>query len=112
MADANSTELMVWTQPGGANIGGINGVPSLGSVTLSGITYDIHKYNNNFIIYLMRNYQTSGTVNLLEIMNNMISRGYIPSTSTLGAIDYGVEVCNTNSVNAKFEVNNFSIIDN
>ena len=111
VASNGSTELMIWTQARGTQVTGINGYPSMGSVTLSGITYDIHK-SGSYIAYVMRTPQQSGTVNILEMFDDLISHGWIPSTSTLGAIDYGVEVCNTNSTDAKFEVNNFSLTTN
>jgi hypothetical protein len=111
VASSGSTELMIWTQARGLQVSGINGYPSMGNVTLSGISYDIHK-SGSYIAYVMHTPQQSGDVNILEIFNNLISRGWIPSTSTLGAIDYGVEVCNTNSTDAKFEVNNFSLTTN
>jgi hypothetical protein len=111
IARSGSTELMIWTQPGGVNVGGINSFPSMGSVTLSGITYDIKLLNGNIYFYAMRTHRNSGTVNILEILNHMMSKGWIPSNSTLGAIDYGVEVNNTNSTTTRFELNNFSITD-
>jgi hypothetical protein len=43
--------------------------------------------------------------------NHIISKGWIPSTSPLGAIDYGVELVSTNTMNATFHVNNFSLDD-
>ncbi|MDF2461526.1 MAG: hypothetical protein K0S68_929 [Candidatus Saccharibacteria bacterium] len=111
IARSGSTELMIWTQPGGVNIGGYKSFPSVGSVTLSGITYDIKLLNGNIYFYVMRTFQNSGTVNILEILNHMMSKGWIPTSSTLGAIDYGVEVNNTNSTTTRFELNNFSITD-
>jgi hypothetical protein len=52
---------------------------------------------------------TAGTLELLSFFNYIIGRGWIPSTSTLGAIDYGVELVSTDSKDATFEVNAFSL---
>jgi hypothetical protein len=49
-------------------------------------------------------------LNLIEIIKDAISRGYVPSNATLASIQYGVEACNTNSVDTTFEVNDFSVI--
>ena len=100
-------ELMVWTQSNGKQAH-VPGIATVATTTLSGITYNIHK-SGTYIAYDMPTTMTSGNINILEIIKDMQSRGYISSTATLTAIDYGVEVCNTNSVNTKFEVNNFGI---
>jgi hypothetical protein len=103
-------ELMIWTQSAGRQAH-VPGIPQVATVTLSGQQYNIHK-SGTYIAYDMPQTRTSGNINILEIINDMKSRGYISSSATLTAIDYGVEVCDTGGVNAKFEFNNFSITTN
>lgn len=105
-----NVELMIWTQSAGRQAH-VPGVPVVATVTLSGITYDIHK-SGSYIAYDMKTTKTSGTLNLLEIMNDMKARGYISTSATLSSIQYGVEVCDTSAINTKFEVNNFSVNTN
>jgi hypothetical protein len=103
-------ELMVWTQSAGRQAH-VPGIPTVATVTLSGITYNIHK-SGGYIAYDMQTTRNSGTVNLLEIMKDMVARGYITSSATVGQIDYGVEVCDTGGVSTKFALNNFSLTSN
>ncbi|HSW79879.1 MAG TPA: hypothetical protein VLG47_03820 [Candidatus Saccharimonadales bacterium] len=103
-------ELMIWTQSNGKQAH----VPCCSltaSTTIDGINYGIHK-SGGYIAYDMPTTMTSGTLNIKHILNDMVSRGYITNSATLAQIDYGVETCNTNSVNTRFDVNNFSVTTN
>jgi hypothetical protein len=51
-------------------------------------------------------------VNLLAFFNYVIAKGWIPSTSTLGAVDYGVELVSTGGTDAVFAVTDFSLTAN
>jgi hypothetical protein len=108
--NGQSTELMVWTQSAGRQAH-VPGIPVVGSAAIGGVTYTIHK-SGGYIAYDMPSATSSGTVNLLAIMKDAISRGLMSGTSTVGQIDYGVEVCDTGSVNTKFSVNAFSLTAN
>ena len=106
VASSGSTEVMIWTD-------NFNQVPS-GSVqetvTFDGQTYQVYKSDNGgYIAFVETTNVTSGTVNLLEFFNHLIAEGWIPSTSTLGAVDYGVELVSTNGMDATFTVDGFSL---
>lgn len=104
VATDGSTEVMIWTD-------NYNQTPSgttQGTVTYDGQTYTIWK-SGSYIAFVDNTNVTSGTVNILDFYNYIISKGWIPSTSTVGQIDYGIEVCSTNNAPATFAVNNFSI---
>jgi hypothetical protein len=106
VASSGSTEVMIWTD-------NFNQVPS-GSlqetVTFDGQSYQVYKNETgSYIAFVETTNVTSGTVNLLEIFNHIIAKGWIPSTSTLGAIDYGVELVSTNGADATFALNDFSL---
>lgn len=105
-----ATELMIWTHSSGRQAH-VPGIPQVGTVTLSGITYNIHK-SGSYIAYDMPTARDSGTINIKEVINDMISRGYITSGSTLSSIQYGVEVCDVGGVNTNFVFNNFSVTAN
>jgi hypothetical protein len=95
---------MIWTD-------NFNQVPS-GSgqetVAFDGQSYKVYK-NGGYIAFVESNNVTSGTLDLLTFFNHIIAKGWIPSTSTLGAIDYGVELVSTNGMDATFVVNDFSL---
>jgi hypothetical protein len=98
---------MIWTD----NYNQVPSGSSVETVMLDGQSYDVHK-SGSYIAFVETTNVTSGTVNLLSFFNHIISKGWIPSTSTLGAIDYGVELVSTNSMNATFQVNDFSLTTN
>jgi len=107
VASNGSTEVMIWTD-------NFNQVPS-GSVqetvTFDGRSYKVYK-SGSYIAFVDTSNVTAGTLNLLTFFNHIISKGWIPSTSTLGAIDYGVELVSTNGMDATFVVNDFSLTTN
>jgi hypothetical protein len=107
VASSGSTEVMIWTD-------NFNQVPS-GSlqetVTVGGQSYKVYK-SGSYIAFVAANNVTSGTIDLLAVFNHVISKGWIPTTSTLGAIDYGVELVSTNAMDATFAVTGFSLTTN
>jgi hypothetical protein len=104
VASNGSTEVMIWTD-------NFKQVPS-GSVqetiTLDGQSYQVWK-SGSYIAFVETTNVTSGTLNLLSFFNHLIAKGWIPSTSTLGAIDYGVELVSTDGTDATFAVTGFSL---
>jgi hypothetical protein len=104
VASGGSTEVMIWTD-------NFNQVPS-GSVqetvTFDGQSYQVYK-SGSYIAFVDTTNVTSGTVNLLAFFNHIIAKGWIPAASTLGAIDYGVELVSTNGMEATFVVSGFSL---
>ena len=107
LADSNSTEVMIWTYNNGQ---APNGSLS-GSFTEAGRTYDVY-YSSppyQYIAFVSRSNNLSGTVNLLGFLNYVISRGWMPRSSTLYQICNGVELVSTNSRPEKFTINDFSI---
>jgi hypothetical protein len=107
IASSGSTEVMIWTD-------NYNQVPSGSSqetVSFDGQSYNVYKAGS-YIAFVDTNNVTSGTVNLLSFFNHIIAKGWIPSNSTVGAIDYGVELVSTNGADATFAVNDFSLTTN
>ena len=107
IAGTGSTEVMIWTD-------NFNQVPSGSiqeSVTFDGESYKVYK-SGSYIAFVETANVTSGTVNLLALFNHIIAKGWIPSTSTLGAIDYGVELVSTSDMDATFIVSDFSLTAN
>jgi hypothetical protein len=68
--------------------------------------------NGSYIAFVEVTNVTSGTVDLKAFFDHIVANGWIPSNSTLGAIDYGVEIVSTDSTDATFEVNDFSLTTN
>src|SRR5579862_5385794 len=107
LADSSSTEVMIWTYNNGQTPGG-----SLsGSFTDAGHTYAVYHSSppHQYIAFVDRSNHLSGRVNLLDFFNYVISRGWMPRSSTLYQICHGVELVSTNSRPEKFTISNFAI---
>ena len=111
VATSGSTEVMIWTQALGKQASAINSYQSIGTTTIDGVTYNVHKNGNGYIALQAVPYNTSGTVDIKAVFNYLISKNIFPASSTLGAIDYGVEVAGTNG-SETFKFTNFSITAN
>jgi hypothetical protein len=62
-----------------------------------------------YIAFVDQHNNPSGDVNLLDFFNYVISRGWMPCSSTLYQICNSVELALTNSRSEKFTINNFFI---
>ncbi len=83
------------------------------SVSLGGRTYDVWwNSSTGYIVFYANNTFTSGTVDILQIFNYAIQQAWLPSTSTLGQINLGVEVCSTGGQDATWYFNDFSVTTN
>jgi hypothetical protein len=107
VATSTSTEVMIWTD----NYNQVPSGSSLETVTFNGESYKVYK-SGSYIAFVETTNVTSGTVNLLSFFNHIIAKGWIPSASTVGAIDYGIEIVSTNGTDATFQLNNFSLTTN
>jgi hypothetical protein len=107
LADSGSTEVMIWTYNDGRTPAGS---PS-GSFTDAGHTYDVYRSPPpyQYIAFVDRRNNLSGHVSLLDFFNYVISKGWMPSSSTLYQICNGVELVSTNSRSEKFTINDFSV---
>jgi hypothetical protein len=106
VANSTSNEVMIWNE----NHGQVPAGSPLATVTFDGKSYTAWTTSNNsYIAFVANSNFTSGTVNLLEFYDWLIDKGWISPTSVVDQIDYGVEVCSTNSTPATFDFTNFSI---
>jgi len=104
VASNGSTEVMIWTD-------NFNQVPSgtvQETVTFGGQSYRVYR-SGSYIAFVETANATAGSLNLLDFFNHIIAKGWIPSTSTLSAVDYGVELVSTNGADATFTVSDFSL---
>ena len=109
VATTGSTEFMIWTE----NYNQLPAGSRVATVTLGGRTYNVWKTSNNgYIAFIPTVVFTSGTVDILEIFKWTMSKGWLPSNSTLGQLDFGVEIVSTNGTNATFKFTDFSITTN
>jgi hypothetical protein len=109
VASSGSTEIMIWTE----NFNQVPAGDQVATVSLGGRTYKVWKTSDSqYIALVPTSVVTSGSINLLEIFKWLMSKGWLPDNSTVGQIDYGVEIVSTGGRNATFSFTDFSITDN
>ena len=110
-----TTEVMIWME-------NHMQVP-LGSVvppemTFGGQAYDVYRYTSSsdggvqVISLLSTATQTSGSVDLKEILDSIVSKGWIEENATINQIGYGVEICSTEDQAETFYFTDFSVTMN
>ena len=103
VATESSTEIMVWTDTRGAE----PGVRRRGTFTSDGVRYAVYR-GGRYIAFLGPD-RAAGRVALLEFFRYAVARGWLRSDSTIGQIDYGVEIRSTNGRPLDFAVTDFSL---
>jgi hypothetical protein len=106
--NGSAIEVMVWTYTNG-NVGPLGS--SIGNLTLDGNTWTVYVGNNgsNPVYSFKRtSNETSGSVNILDILKWMQNtKGYV-SNPTLSTIQYGFEISGTGNVQQNFTINSYS----
>ncbi|MGA7832049.1 MAG: RICIN domain-containing protein, partial [Terracidiphilus sp.] len=107
-------EVMVWEQwnwngpiASSYNCGG--SCPFATNVSIDGVTYNVYQGNtgHNVVSFLRTSQASSGTVNLLDLMNWLGNQGKLIS-KTFSSADFGFEITVTNG-SQTFTVNSYSL---
>lgn len=107
-------EVMIWTQNRGQTPAGTvvaTGLTFPGSYTG---TWDLWATSANGYLALVPSGGqaiTDGWIGLRAVLDYLIAQGRVPADSTLGQIDFGVEVVDTGGAPATFRLTGFSITD-
>jgi len=106
--NGSGIEIMVWTYVSG-NVGPLGS--AVGTVSLDGNTWTLYAGNNGSnptYSFVRSANETSGTVNLLNLLKYLENtKGYF-SNPTLSTIQYGWEISGTNNTQENFTINNYS----
>ena len=116
--NGNVDEVMVWEQWKGngpiassynCNQLGVSGCPFATNVSIDGVTYDVFQGNtgHNVVSFLRTSQASSGSVNLLDLMNWLANEGKLES-KTFSTADFGFEITKTNG-SQTFTVNSYSL---
>jgi len=106
IASPGCTEIMIWNE----NFNQVPGGSYVQDVIFGGRTYKVYKTSNSgYIAFVATANFTSGAMDLLEIMNWTIAKGWLSAKSTLNQICFGVEIVSTDDADAKFQISTFSI---
>jgi hypothetical protein len=109
--DQQAILVMVWVDSYGRTPSGT----LLTQTTLGGRTYEVRSTKTGTptkITLASTTTFTSGTVDLLEILQFAITQNLVPATATLGQIELGVEIASTGGQDATFDFNGVSILTN
>ncbi len=109
VASQGSTEVMIWTDnhqqvPGGSKVAS--------QVSLSGHTWDVWSGSSNHYLAFVPSSgatMTSGNLDLLGFFKYLMTSGRLASTSTLGQVDYGVEIVSTDGLPARWDFTDFDV---
>jgi len=110
-----TTEVMIWTEnymqaPLGTEVSS--------AMTFGGRSYDVYHYTSSsdggvqVISFLSTAVQTSGSIDLKEILDFIVSEGWLDSDATINQIGYGVEICSTEDQPRTFYFTDFSVTMN
>jgi hypothetical protein len=83
------------------DFGGSNGIPVK--------SWKLCTYGTEIIWQLNGGQEQSGSVDILAMLNWLVSHKYLTQKSTLTAIGYGFEICSTGGKPESFTVNGYSI---
>jgi len=106
--NGSGIEVMVWTDVSG-NVGPLGS--SVGTVSLDGNTWTLFAGNNGSnptYSFVRSANESSGSVNLLDLLKYLENtKGYF-SNPTLSTVQYGWEISGTNNAQENFTINNYS----
>lgn len=106
VGDDNATELMMWTQHSGQTPSGTK----RGTVSIDGHSWDLWTTDDNkYIAFVATQSVTSGTLDLKAVMQYLMDHGRLSTSSTLGQVDYGVEIVSTGGSQKHFDFTDFSV---
>lgn len=113
LGSASTAEVMVWTDhtyPG--SIPPANALKTA-TIPLDGRTYKAWTRKNSnggdYIALVDAQSRPHGSVDLLKVFNHLIGLGWLKSTDTLAAVNYGIEISHTNKTKQIFRVNDFNL---
>jgi hypothetical protein len=105
----SNREVMIWTDNQAQR--------PAGSVVATGLAFGGQTWtlwatgDNHILSFVPGTDMAAGTVNIRAMLDYLISHGRVPANSTLGQIDYGVEIVSTNGAPGTFRFTSFSLTD-
>jgi hypothetical protein len=106
--NGSGIEVMAWTDVSG-NVGPLGS--AVATVTLDGNTWTLYAGNNGSnptYSFVRSGNESSGTVNILDLLKYLENTGGYFSNPTLSTIQYGWEISGTNNTQENFTINNYS----
>jgi hypothetical protein len=109
------SEIMIWMYKTGA-VGPIakgwnddgTPIPDATNVVLGGATWDVYHGGANVISFVRQGNVTSGTLDILPLLNWSVAQGWISNTSNLGKFQFGYEITSAPG-GLSFKLNSYSM---
>jgi hypothetical protein len=104
-----ANEIMVWVDtykqvPGGKKVAS--------AVALGGGTWDVWQGSGGYLAFKSTSTMISGTVELLQLFNYAATNGWLPTTSVVSQLAFGIEVCSTDGKDANWTIEKYSLTAN
>jgi hypothetical protein len=100
-------EVMIWVDNQGQTPGG----SEIGTADLASTEYTVYESGSTYS-FVMENNETSGTVNIEDALEWLVSNGYTDSSSYMTQFNFGWEICSTDGQSDTFTINNLSLSQN
>jgi hypothetical protein len=107
--NGSGIEVMVWTYVKG-NVGPLGS--SVGTVSLDGNTWTLYAGSNGSnptYSFVRSGNESSGTVNLLDLLKYLENTKKYFSSPTLSTVQYGWEISSTGNTQLNFTINSYSV---
>jgi hypothetical protein len=105
-----ANEVMVW-------VDNYNQVPA-GKKVATGVTVGGHSWDvwwvqsSGYLAFNITSTLTAGTVDLLALFKYAVMNAWLPATSTVSQLAFGIEVCSTGGNAATFTIDEYSLTAN
>lgn len=103
----SSGEVMIWVDTT-ANRGS-GGAVQEGAGTIGGIPMTYYVYGGTLPFIKLNTNQQSGTINILDGLHYLQSKGVVASNATINQINFGWEICSTGGLPETFNVSSYSL---
>ena len=105
----SSGEIMIWVDT--SALRGSGGADQVDTGTIGGLPFTFYVYGGTGglpIIKLDTN-QRSGTIDILDGLHWLQSKGIVANDATLSQVNFGWEICSTGGVAETFEITSYTL---
>lgn len=104
---AKAGEIMIWIDNHGQTPWG----SVMAHATIDGQMWAVWGVRNtdDSVSFVLDHRQTTGTVNILDMLRWLQAQGYVNANADIGEVDFGWEICSTGGKLAKFSVSRYTL---
>lgn len=110
----STAEVMIWTHHRYNGVLPPKNALESTTVTIDGQGFTAWRRKNgnggDYIALAMNPMKPAGTVDLLKVFRWLIGKGWLKGTDKVAAVEYGVEIANTNGGPQTFTLNSYTLI--